>query len=246
VLGTGRTPDGGEVCLLRKRDALELRVDDRVLMSSAVHGSEAAMARVACEPLRERPSPRVLVGGLGFGYTLRAALDALPSSATVVCLELLDDVARWHQSSRRRPREAGNPNDSTEPLEPGPLGALAGHPLDDPRVELRVDDVVRFVTDLPVEDAFDAVLLDVDNGPIPFTVVGNWWLYAADGLAALYRAVRPGGTLVVWSTDDDERFTRRLGEAGFEARIERVSAKTGLRGGRRRDAHILFVARKRV
>lgn len=223
ILGEGVTPDGGTVRLVRTAKALELRVDGRVLMSSALHGSEAAMATVACEPLREHPGPRVLVGGLGLGYTLRATLDRLPPTARVVCLELLGAVADWHG---------------------GPLGPLAGHPVYDPRVELRVDDVVRYVSELPAEEAFDAILLDVDNGPIPFTVVGNWWLYAAEGLAALFRAVRPDGTLVVWSTDHDARFERRLREAGFDAQTRRVSAKTGTLGRRGRDTHVLFVGRR--
>jgi spermidine synthase len=224
VLGVGQTPDGGEVRLVQKGETLELRVDGRVLMSSAVHGSEAAMARVACEPLRDHPAPRVLIGGLGLGYTLRATLDRLPASATVVCIELLASVAEWHR---------------------GPLGPLADHPVDDPRVELRVDDVVRFIAELPEHEAFDAILLDVDNGPIPFTVWGNWWLYAAEGLAALHRAVRPNGTLIVWSTDHDERFERRMEAAGFETHVQRVSAKTGALGRRNRgDTHVLFVGRR--
>ncbi len=185
------------------------------------------MARVACEPLREHPHPRVLIGGLGLGYTLRATLDRLPASATVVCLELLEAVTEWHRG----------------PL--SPLGPLADHPADDPRVELRVDDVVRVIAELAPDEAFDAILLDVDNGPIPFTVWGNWWLYAAEGLAALFRAVRPGGALVVWSTDHDERFERRMGEAGFETELVRVSAKTGALGRRNRgETHVLFVGRR--
>jgi spermidine synthase len=224
ILGTAQTPDGGRVSLVRDPSGLTIRLDGLTLMAEKAHGSERAMARVACAGLSS-PAPRVLVGGLGLGYTLRAALDALPPTAEVVCAELLGSIVEWHR---------------------GPLGPLASHPIEDARVRLQVGDIVALFQargpDAPPE--WDAILLDVDNGPIPLTVVSNWWLYAAEGLEALARSLRPGGTLVVWSAGDDDRFARRMRRAGLDAWIERVTARTGRRGRRGGETHVLFVGRR--
>lgn len=212
--------------LVRDSTGLTIRLDGLTLMAESAHGSEGAMARIACAGLAEAPAPRVLVGGLGLGYTLRATLDALPADAEVVCAELLSSIVEWHRT--------------------GPLGPLAAHPIEDPRVHLHEGDIVALFAARAAGAApeWDAILLDVDNGPIPLTVVSNWWLYAAEGLEALTQSLRPGGTLVVWSAGDDDRFVARMRRAGLDAWIEPVTARTGRRGRRGRETHVLFVGRR--
>jgi spermidine synthase len=224
TLGTATTPDGGEIVLTRDAVGFVISADDRVLMSSVKHGSERAMAEVACPPLGALTRPRVLVAGLGLGYTLRATLDRLPPTADVVCIELMDAIVQWHR---------------------GPLGLVADHPIDDPRVTMVTGDVTELIKETSPAEAFDAVLLDVDNGPIPMTVVGNWWLYAAAGLAGLHRAIRPGGMLVVWSVEEDDLFVGRMEAAGFATDVVRVAERSGRRvSGRCRRAYVLFVGRR--
>lgn len=222
VLGTATTPDSGEIKLVRDAAGYSIYSDDRVLMASRTHGSEEAMARIACHYVAGLSRPRVCVGGLGLGFTLRAALDRLPADAEVICAELIEAIVEWHR---------------------GPLGPLANYPIEDPRVRLVVTDVIDLVR-APGE-GFDAILLDVDNGPIPMTVVGNWWLYAMEGLHALHAATRPGGVMIVWSAAEDERFLRRMEQAGFVSESVKVVARTGRRKRRGRgEAHVLFVGRR--
>ncbi len=233
ILGHAKTPDGGAIVLTHEDGELTITIDGLGLMSSRLHGSETVMARIACEAIAGVERPRVLVGGLGLGYTLRAVLDGLPAAAEVQCIELLPIIAEWHR---------------------GPLGALADHPLDDPRVRLTIGDVVSAFADHPAEATpdLDAILLDVDNGPIPLTVVGNWWLYAADGLRALTRRLRPGGTVVFWSAMEDARFAARMEAAGLDTHVRRVLPGTGRRArrtttsrGRPRPHHVLFIGTRR-
>lgn len=211
------TPDGQELLLCRRGDELAVRVGGRLLMSSRQHGSEEALARRACGALAKARSPALLVGGLGMGFTLRAALDLLPRSAHVLVAELVPALVAWNR---------------------GPLATLAGRPLGDPRVELATGDVGAVLA--AKSGRFDAILLDVDNGPAALTTPANAALYGAGGLANAHRALRSPGTLVVWSAADDPRFVRRLEQAGFRARSERVEARTG-RGGSR---HVLFVGER--
>lgn len=223
-IGTARTPEDGKLELIRRGHELEILVDGRVLMSSRLHGSEEAMAKIACHHVAELHRPRVLVGGLGLGYTLRAALDRLPETAEVVCVELMPEIVEWHS---------------------GPLGPLADHPLDDHRVRVVVDDLVRVIQRAGGDDTYDVVLLDVDNGPIPFTVVANWWLYAEVGLKGLCRSLAPRGVLVVWSAGEDERFARRMTEAGLETEVRRVKGRTGkLKRRSRGESYYVFIGRK--
>lgn len=232
LLGTATTPDGGAMKLECVDGEMEISIDGVQLMSSQIHGSERAMARVACEQKGIGEGRRVFVGGLGLGYALRAVLDRLPPSGEVVCVELMPAIAEWNRDA---------------------LGELAGHPLRDPRVNLVIGDVVAYLSDHPVDAPpdLDSILLDVDNGPTPLTVVGNYWLYAAEGLAALRRRVRPGGTIVFWSAMEDTRFAARMEAAGFETQTRRVSARTGrrakgawkLRRSRRKIHHVLFVGK---
>jgi spermidine synthase len=193
-----------------------IHADGKSLMSSRMHGSEQALATLGCRGLAGRPEPRVLIGGLGMGFTLRAALDLLPSGASVVVAELVPAVAEWNR---------------------GPLGPLAGHPLRDPRVRLELCDVGAVLRASP--GAFDAVLLDVDNGPSPLAASDNASLYDDHGIAAARAALRPGGTLAVWSAREDRGFEHRLRHAGFSVEVERVRGRLAQGGPR----HTIFLAR---
>lgn len=214
LISESRTPDGEPITLTREGgNALVIRVANAPLMSSRVHGSEEAMAEVGCAGAPA--DARVLVGGLGMGFTLRATLDALGEGAEVVVAELLPVLVEWNR---------------------GPLAALADHPLDDPRATLVVDDVAHVIRTSPAR--FDAILLDVDNAPDAFTVESNGWLYRAKGLTAIKAALRPRGRLVVWSAAAKPEFVKALGRAGFRAETLPVRARGKVRKGSR---HLLYV-----
>ena len=172
-------------------------MDGKTLMSSRRHGSEDALAALACPHLRSAEEPHVLVGGLGMGFTLRATLDLLPPDATVTVVELLPAVVEWNR---------------------GPLGALAGYPLKDQRVRIEVGDVgVALRASGPAR--FGAILLDVDNGPAAFTASANRGLYDNAGVGAAYAALETGGVLAVWSARDDRKFEQRLRFHGFDVQV---------------------------
>jgi len=202
---------------LRRRGAGEFLITlaGRVLMNSAASRSEVALARLACAELGGRPAPRVLIGGLGMGCTLRAALDALPASASVVVAELHETMSRWCA---------------------GPLANLNERAIDDPRVELRIGDVATAIRSAaePSATRFDAVLLDLYEGPRPASQPRNHPHYGAAALARTRSALRPGGILAIWSEDPDPLFERELGRVGFAVRRERPG-----RGGRR---HVVYLA----
>lgn len=214
-----RTLAGGELVLYQRGGGFSIRVNGHELMSSHAHGSEEALATLACTGLGGGGAPRVLVAGLGMGYTLRAALDALPAKATVVVAEVHAAVVEWCR---------------------GPLALLAGRPLEDPRVEVELADAVDVVR-LACE-RFDAVLLDIDNGPEALTLVTNSRLYSQRGLASLARCLRPRGVLAVWSADPDRAFARRLARSGFAVKVHQVAA----RGGGSGPQHTVFLARKKA
>lgn len=214
TLGRAKAPDGGELVLVRRGDEVAIRVGGKDLMSSRLHGSEEQLARSACAGLAGMP--RVLVGGLGLGYTLRAALDVLPVAATVMVAELVKAVVEWNR---------------------GPLGPLAGHPLDDPRVSVEVSDVGAVMR--RPGPRWDAILLDVDNGPAALTRKANQTLYGSTGLDTAKRALRAGGVLAVWSASPDDAFARRLSQAGFKVAVEQAPAR-GAKGG---SKHTLFLGR---
>ena len=223
LLDSARTPDGDLLTLARDGDALTIRVQGRTLMSSLAHGSEEDLALHGCARIVERKRKRasVLVGGLGLGYTLRAALDVLPEDASLVCVELLSPIVRWHRE--------------------GPLADLAGRPLDDPRVVLLIDDVRRVIAAESSALAFDAILLDVDNGPTPISSRANASLYDDAGIRTCMRALVPGGTLAVWSAFEDRPFVARMRAAGLETRV----VETGAKKRAQKDwTHWIFVGRR--
>lgn len=206
---------GGEMRLYRRGEELSIRVDGNELMSSRAHGSEEALAQRAMARIAGLPRPRVLVGGLGLGYTLAAVLRGLPLAGAVVLAELVPAVVEWNR---------------------GVAGPLAGHPLRDGRVEVRVGDVVTVLRSGP--GAFDAVVLDVDNGPAGLTQLSNEWLYGPEGLAAARDALRPGGVLAVWSASPEDPFTARLQRVGFQVDEQRVRARAPGKGA----WHTLWIA----
>jgi spermidine synthase len=218
LLGQTSTPEGVELALTRRDREYVILAAGKSLMSSRMHGSEEALAALACRAVRGRAEPSVLVGGLGMGYTLRAALDLLPADATVVVSELVPAVVEWNR---------------------GPLGPLAGHPLQDRRVRVDVNDVATTLR--ASRDRFDAVLLDVDNGPAAFTAADNAGLYGDRGLAAARAALKLGGVLAVWSAWDNRRFEQRLRYGRFDVEVERVRGRL-TRGGPR---HTIFLGHKR-
>ena len=231
TVGEASTPGGTRITLRRRGHEFLLLADGRSLMPSTITGSEQALAAVGCRHLavvrpvssapgastgggRLPPAPRVLIGGLGMGFTVRAALDLLPADATVVVAELVPEVRTWNEEV---------------------LGHLAGHPLRDPRVQVTVGDVLHL---LRADTAgFDAILLDVDNGPAEFAAEGNDALYGRAGLYSIRRALRPGGVLAVWSAWEDRSFARRLDSMGFVTTLEKVRSH-GKRGAR----HLIYRA----
>jgi spermidine synthase len=215
LLGRTRTPDDTEMALMRRDGEYVILAGGKSMMSSSMHGSEEALAALACRHARTKDAPAVLVGGLGMGFTLRATLDLLPPEASVIVAELVPAIGEWNR---------------------GPLGALAGQPLNDRRVTVETVDVA--ITLRESSGRFDAVLLDVDNGPDAFTSARNAGLYADEGLAAARRALKPGGVLAVWSAWEDRKFEQRLRYAGFTVDVEHVRARLK-KGG---PHHTIFVA----
>ncbi len=215
ILARADTPDGSTLELRRHDHDYVIHAQGYDLMTSRMHGSEDAMMSLACP--HPRSGARVLVGGLGMGYTLRAALDLLPADGEAVVGELIPEVVEWNR---------------------GVLGPLADRPLDDPRVEVVMGDVARVIRQS--EARFDAILLDVDNGPGAPTQRGNTRLYTHAGLGAAHRALRPGGGLAVWAVEIERGFERDLRAAGFVPSTHFVTAH-GTRGKR----HVVFVGIKR-
>lgn len=213
-LDRAEVPGGGAPLVLAQRGSeYVIRSGAVALMASGAHGSEEALAEAVCERLEGRPRARVLIGGLGMGYTLAAALRALPPEARVDVAELVPAVVRWNR---------------------GPLGPLAGCPLEDPRVRVIEGDVADAMR---ASARYAAILLDVDNGPQALTRDANHALYSIAGLRLAVRAMQPWGVLGVWSVAPDREFSRRLAAAGLEAEELRVRARR-TKGG----VHTLWLA----
>ena len=217
VIDRAPAPGGGELVLQQRGEEFAIRVNGRELMSSRQHGSEEKMAEVACAGLAGK-KPRVLVGGLGLGYTVRAALERLPPDAKVVVSELVPAVVAWNQ---------------------GVLAPLAGRPLEDARVKVETRDVGELLRE--ADGTYDAVLLDVDNGPEALTQEQNRWLYGERGLGTIRRAIKSRGVVVVWSASPDRLFANRLKRAGFDTEVVETPAR-GKGGG---PMHTLFIGRVR-
>lgn len=201
LIDTAQIPDNGGVLQLHQRNT-EFSINivgGGVLMSTRAHGSEDALAEVACSKIAGRSQTRVLIGGLGMGFTLSAALRHLESTAEVVVAELVPAVVKWNREY---------------------LGEHAGHPLQDKRTSICEGDVANILK--TEQQTYDAILLDVDNGPEGLTHKKNDWLYSLEGLKASYTALRPKGLLAVWSAGPDRKFTARLRQVGFKVKQVKV------------------------
>jgi spermidine synthase len=198
------TLDGRRMTLHEHDGSFLIRIDGVELMSTRQHHSERRLAELACDRLRDRAAPHLLIGGLGLGFTLRAALERLPATAQVTVVELLPAVVEWNRN---------------------PMYGLAADALEDPRVDVVVEDVARVIRQRP--GSFDAILLDVDNGAAGLTLASNNQLYDANGLAQARTALRPGGCLAVWSAVDDDAFIKLLHRSGFAVTTEKVAAYPG-------------------
>jgi spermidine synthase len=216
-LGEARTPDGTLLALYRHDGAYLIRADGVELMSTRRHLSEDRLAEVACAALREVPNVRVLIGGLGLGFTLRAALRELRDDAEVVVAELVSEVVEWNADPRY---------------------GLSVHAMADPRVRVLNDDVSNVLR--ANVDAFDAIMLDTDNGPDGMLMSENGRLYATHGIRVTVAALRAGGSIVYWSVGDDPKFMRALRGAGLDVNSLQVRAHDT--SG---PVHTLYVATRR-
>jgi spermidine synthase len=215
TVGEAVSPDGTRLELVEHDGEYVIRADDLPLMSTRMHFSEVELARLVCKKLK--PGAKVMIGGLGLGYTLRAALDLLPEKGKAVQVELVPEIVEWNR---------------------GPLAGFNDNPLDDPRAELVQGDVAKVIRN--AHNEFDAIMLDVDNGPSPVVDERNGWLYTDHGLLAIRHALKNGGSVAIWSADDEPKFPSRMRRNGFRADRHRVRTHEG-KGGIR---HLIFTGRK--
>lgn len=218
VLGTAPIPNQqGELRLLSRNGEFTIKIAGVPgdLMNSRMHASEDALSTLACRRIKSLPNAQVLIGGLGMGFTLRSALDSLHQNATVTVAELINEVVEWNR---------------------GELGALTQYPINDPRTKIHVGDVGEILRN--ATSKFDAILLDVDNGPEGHTSESNGWIYTPQGLSAAKSALRPDGIVAYWSAGVDSSFTNRLQKAGFTTKPVTVHAHTNGKGAR----HVIWLA----
>ncbi|WP_036291146.1 spermidine synthase [Methylosinus sp. PW1] len=216
LLDTAPVPGGaGELRLKRRGAEFSIMLGNNELMNSRLSGSEEALATLACAKIAGRAQPRALIGGLGMGFTLRAALGALGPQARITVAELVPAVVAWAR---------------------GPMAEVFGDSLADPRLDIEVEDVGQTIRS--GRGAYDAILLDVDNGPEGLTRDSNGGLYGEEGLREARAALRPAGVLAVWSCAPDRAFSARLRKAGF--RVEEVKARANGGGGGAR--HVIWLA----
>jgi spermidine synthase len=219
-LDTAHIPnEGGELTFFQRGDEFSIKLSGKrgELMNSQVYNSEKTLSQLGCAHIKPHYDAHILVGGLGMGYTLAAALKAVNADSQVTVAELIPEVVQWNK---------------------GPLGNCAGNPLQDPRTKVHIGDVKALL--ISRQATFDAILLDVDNGPKGLTHADNNWLYSVEGLKDIYDTLLPNGMLAIWSAGPDYLFTVRLKEIGFRVDTRVVQARPG-KGGR----HTIFLAKKR-
>jgi spermidine synthase len=203
-IATARTPDGGELALYQHDRDFSIMINGQELMHSRQHESELALARLGCAHLADHRAPSILIGGLGMGYTLRQALDMLSPHAQVVVGELLGAVVEWNREF---------------------FGKLNGRPLEDERVDLKTGDIVKLIS--RSKTRFDAILLDIDNGPSAMTDSSNRRLYGREGIRACRSALREQGCLAVWTAEPSKKFEQFLMTCSFHVRRFRVLSYKG-------------------
>ncbi|WP_114226514.1 spermidine synthase [Sphingomonas sediminicola] len=216
LVASAQIPNGPEMRLYRRGEDHMILLEREELMSSRQSGSEVALATLTADRLGPRPGQRWLIGGYGMGFTLRAALSKLPGDADVTVAELVPEIIDWAR---------------------GPMAALTAGGLDDPRVTVAMGDV----TDEIAKGGWDAILLDVDNGPDALVRAQNQWLYEPGGLAVARRALKPKGLLAIWSASSDAKFSKTLAAAGFAIEEKVVRARSNGKGPR----HHIWFARPR-
>jgi len=216
LLATADVPGGDPLRLFQRGDDYFITLGHSELMTSRMSGSEEALAEMSCDRLRDAAAPHLLIGGYGMGFTLRAAVARLGADARITVAELVPEIIDWAR---------------------GPMASLTAGCLDDPRVDLVLDDVGAVIGG--ATRRYDAILLDVDNGPDGLTRTGNDRIYSMAGLARARSALRPGGILAIWSAAPDVRFTRQLKDAGFAVEEAQVRARANGKGGR----HVIWFAR---
>lgn len=216
LIGTANIPGGEQLRLISHGADFIIMIGRNELMNTRMRGSEEALATMSCARIAGRAKPSILIGGYGMGFTLRAALAVLPSDAQVSVSELVPEIIAWAR---------------------GPMSDVAAGCLDDPRTRIIEDDVSAVIQSQPA--AFDAILLDVDNGPDGLVREANNQLYALQGLRAARAALRPGGVLAIWSAGKDDAFARRLKSAGFAVEEVAVRARSNGKGAK----HVIWFAR---
>ncbi|WP_374295737.1 spermidine synthase [Sphingomonas sp.] len=217
LIGVAEVPGGPPLRLFRRGGDFMIVLDRNELMSTRMSGSEVALGTMTCDRLGDDPAPHLLIGGYGMGFTLRAVLGLLGPDARVTVAELVPGIIEWAR---------------------GPMAAMTDGCLDDPRVTLAMGDVAGAIRD--GVGRYDAIMLDVDNGPDGLTRPANDGIYSPKGLAEAKRALRPGGVLAIWSAGADAAFTRRLGQAGFAVDEVRVKARDNGKG----PTHVIWFARR--
>lgn len=218
-LDTAKIPnEGGELTLSQRGDEFSIKISGKrgELMNSRVYNSEKVLSQLGCAHIKPHHDAHILVGGLGMGYTLAAALKAVNADSQVTVAELIPEVVEWNKAS---------------------LGSCAGNPLQDPRTQIHIGDVKELLTSRA--PTFDAILLDVDNGPKGLTHEDNNWIYSEDGLKDIYDTLQPNGMLAIWSAGPDYLFTVRLKKIGFRVDTRSVQASP-----KKRSQHTIFLAKK--
>ena len=215
TVGEAVSPDGTRLELVEHDGEYIIKADDLPLMSTRMHFSEMELARLVCTKLKS--NAKVMIGGLGLGYTLRSALDLIPKDGVVVQVELVPEVIEWNK---------------------GPLGPFNNHPLKDTRTEIVQDDISKVIRQS--QNNYDSIILDVDNGPSPLINERNAWLYTNQGLQSIRKALKNQGQVAIWSANDDTRFISHMKRNGFLAEKHYIQAHKG-KGGIR---HVIFTGRK--